>query len=118
MVEVVPKEVSLNQAGSEIDITPVSEPTGEVKPKPLVDLVLMQLNFRKIEETVDDINERVSLMAFNALLESARAGEAGKGFQVIAEELRRLADRSAKSASEMKQLFQEISNKLSNATTT
>lgn len=117
MVEVEPKDVSLNQAGAEIDITPVPEPTGEVKPKPLVDLVLMQLNFRKIEEAVDDINERVSLMAFNALLESARAGEAGKGFQVIAEELRRLADRSAKSASEMKQVFQEISNKLSNATT-
>lgn len=116
--EVEPKDFSQTEVPAEISIPPVAGQTGEVQPKPLVDIVLLQLNFRKIEEAVDDINERISLMAFNAFLEAARAGETGKGFQVIAEELRRLADRSSKSSSEMKKLFEEISNKLSNATLT
>jgi hypothetical protein len=116
--EVEPKDVSQTEVPPEISNPPSSEPTGEVQPKPSVDIVLMQLNFRKIEETVDDINERISLMAFNALLEAARAGEAGKGFQIVGEELRRLADRSSKSASEVKKLFTEISNKLSNVNLT
>jgi methyl-accepting chemotaxis protein len=116
--EVELKNFSQTQVTTEISNLPVSGQTGEVQPKPFVDIVLMQLNFRKIEEAVDDINERISLMAFNALLEAARAGEAGKGFQVIAEELRRLADRSSKSAGEVKKLFAEISNKLSNANPT
>jgi Methyl-accepting chemotaxis protein (MCP) signalling domain len=115
---VEPNDVNLTQPTATISDPPVVEPTFEVRAKPLFDLIPLQLNFRKIEETVDDINERISLMAFNALLEAARAGEAGKGFQIVGEELRRIADRSTKSAGEIKELFEEISNQLSHVTTT
>ena len=103
----------------EITNSPPPEPVpAAVQPRQYPDIPLLQSNFRKIEETVDDMGERISLMAFNALLEAARAGEAGKGFQIVAEELRRLADRSLKSASEVKKLLEEISNKLSNVNPT
>lgn len=86
----------------------------KIKPKQVVDFSLLQSNFRKVEEVIDDLAERISLMSFNALLEATRAGETGSGFQVIAEELRKLADRSTKQKSLVKKLLEEIFNKLSN----
>lgn len=83
--------------------------------KSMLELGEMSQRIGGVVDIIEEISEQTNLLALNASIEAAGAGEAGKRFSVVAEEVRRLAERTIEATKQINQLISEIQRSTNNA---
>jgi methyl-accepting chemotaxis protein len=94
---------SLAQMEDALEATQQGNAAGESTKGAMSDIKQTTGKIAKAIRVIRDIAGQTNLLSLNAAIEAAKAGEAGKGFSVVAEEVRKLADRSGTSAKEIAQ---------------
>uniref|UniRef100_A0A7C4TBH1 Methyl-accepting transducer domain-containing protein n=1 Tax=candidate division WOR-3 bacterium TaxID=2052148 RepID=A0A7C4TBH1_UNCW3 len=65
-----------------------------------------------IIETINNISEKINILSLNASIEAARAGEYGRGFSIVADEVKKLADSTQNSATEIDKIIKEMTDSI------
>jgi len=105
-------KIKLGQTNESIESIRVS--AGELS-KTIDNLTNSSTQISDILNVINDIADQTNLLALNAAIEAARAGEAGRGFAVVADEVRKLAERTQAAISEVENIISALQSEAGNA---